>query len=79
MIYSTSAINNHTRSTLAKKLLLQQTKLAVKIDRLTRYPVLGEACVASDSNKVVFECWCAECKEITSTIITTDALPEWLR
>jgi hypothetical protein len=35
--------------------------------------------MASNSGKPVFDCWCAECKEITTTIIKHDREPEWLK
>lgn len=71
-------LNRTVRRNIIKRLLVQQERLAVKIDRLNRYAILGDDCSASDSQKVVFECWCAECKEITSTVIKHDRLPDWL-
>ena len=71
-------LNRKNRRESITKLLVQQERIKVKIDRLDRYSILGQDCIASDSQKFVFECWCAECKEITNTIIKYDRLPDWL-
>jgi hypothetical protein len=71
--------NIRARTSLVKSLDRQRAIITAKIDRLERYPILGEPCSASDSNKVVWSCWCAECKEIVTSIVNHDALPEWLR
>jgi hypothetical protein len=71
-------LNRTTRRKIIARLMTQQERLKVKIDRLNRYAILGEDCSASDSEKPVFDCWCPECKEITSSIIKHDRLPEWL-
>lgn len=73
-----TASNTASRKAIIERLGKQRQSLTVKIERLIQYPILGEVCVASDSNKAVFDCWCAECKEITSTVMKHDRLPEWL-
>ena len=75
---SNLSTNEATRFFIIERLEKQQEKLATMRDRLVRYAILGEPCTASDSLLATFDCWCAECKEITSTIIKYDLLPEWL-
>lgn len=76
---SPTTLNTSNRKVVIERLDKQRRTLTLKIERLISFPILGEPCVASDSNKIVFDCWCAECKEITSSIIKTAQLPDWLR
>lgn len=79
-MYSTATESNTAvRKELIARLDKQRKNLTNKIERLISFPILGEPCEASDSDKVVFECWCAECKEIASSVIKHGVLPEWLR
>ena len=61
------------------KLIDKREAINAKIELLTRWSILREPCEASDSDKIVMNCWCAECKEIVHSISTKGELPEWLR
>lgn len=73
------ASTNQDFSTEWSKLMDKREALNAKIELLVRWSILREPCEASDSGKIVINCWCAECKEITNSISTKGVLPEWLR
>jgi hypothetical protein len=61
------------------KVFTRIEKDKARLNALTnpKYAVLGDTCWASDSNKIVFECWCPQCKEVVACAVAKRDLPWW--
>lgn len=62
------------KNQLAKAVDRAEKKLAL----FEEYPVVfSTTCWASTSEKPVFSCWCAQCKELVKSVEYTGYFPEW--
>jgi hypothetical protein len=76
-------MNNNTAKNQAKitaQLTKAISRAEAKLELFEEYPVVfSTTCWASTSNKPVFQCWCAQCKEIVTEVAETGYLPAWFQ